>query len=462
MKLSLLICFFAFSLVSCVDYTEIVELPFGKIRGAVEYWRGRAAYEYKGIPFATPPVGSRRYLRATEPKPWEGIKDTVSYGKACPQKAWATKDVDQDEDCLYMNVYVNKETFDNRDKQLRPVLVWIHGGGFMSGSGNEHDAYRGIPLVIIEDVVLVTFNYRLGVFGFLNAGKLIPELPTNLGLWDQNLALQWVNQNIHLFGGDPNKVTIFGQSAGSAAVAYQILSPQSRGLFKGAIMESGGIMSGFVPEENRTRMIEDFIESFNCTNVADRLNCLKSIPWKDLVNNTPRTILTPTFGDDFIPMEPEVAIKSRKFNDVNLLAGAERDEGNGLVCGTYEFAHLKASTSASGTYAYIHTQAPMKGINDIPSCGRSVDKVCHCDEIPFIFGAPLREPQNYDADDIELSVQMMKIWGEFARSGKPTRQGPIDWPLIAEKSSKVVNLLELNNKFLGKIDTITGTNCLAN
>ncbi|XP_015788758.1 uncharacterized protein LOC107365717 [Tetranychus urticae] len=460
MKLSLLICFFAFSLVSCVDYTEIVELPFGKIRGAVEYWRGRAAYEYKGIPFATPPVGSRRYLRATEPKSWEGIKDTVSYGKACPQNPLLTND--QDEDCLYMNVYVNKETFDNRHKQLKPVLVWIHGGAFMVGSGNDPDSYRGIPLVIVEDVVLVTFNYRLGVFGFLNPGELIPSLPANLGLWDQNLALQWVNQNIHLFGGDPNKVTIFGQSAGSMSVAYQILSPHSRGLFKGAIMESGRFMSDYIPEQNRTNIVEDFIESCNCTNVVDPLACLKSVHWRDLIDSSPSTILSPTFGDDFIPMEPEEAVKSRKFNDVNLLAGAERDEGNGLVCGTYKFAHLKASTSATGTYAYIHTQAPMKEYNDNPACGRAVDKVCHSDDIPFIFGAPLREPQHYDADDIELSIHMMRIWGEFAWSGKPTRQGPIDWPLIAEKSSKVLNLIELNNKFLGKIDTTTGTNCLVN
>ncbi|XP_025017411.1 acetylcholinesterase-like [Tetranychus urticae] len=361
-----------------------------------------------------------------------------------------------------MNVYLNKETFDNRDKQLKPVLVWIHGGGFAAGSGNKPDAYRGIPLVIIEDVVLVTFNYRLGVLGFLNPGKLIPSFPDNLGLWDQNLALQWVSQNIHLFGGDPNKVTIFGQSAGSASVGYQILSPQSRGLFRGAIMESGGIMSGFIQEQNRTKTLEDFIESLNCTNVVDPLTCLKSIPWRDLVDNSPSTFISPTFGDDFIPMEPEEAVKSRKFNDVNLLAGAERDEGNGLVCGTYKFAHLKASTSATGTYACIHTQAPMKGLFDNPSCGRSVDKVCHNDEIPFIFGAPLREPQNYDSDDIELSIQMMKIWGEFARSGKPARQGPIDWPLFAEKSSKVLNLIELNNKFFGKIDTKTGTNCFIN
>ncbi|XP_015788805.1 acetylcholinesterase-like [Tetranychus urticae] len=461
MKLSLLICFFAFSLVSCVEYTEIVELPFGKIRGAVEYWRGRAAYEYKGIPFATPPVGSRRYLRATEPKSWEGIKDTVSYGKSCPQNEWA-KDEDQDEDCLYMNIYVNKETFDNRDKQLKPVLVWIHGGGFISGSGNERDAYRGIPLVIVEDVVLVTFNYRLGVLGFFNPGKLIPSLPTNLGLWDQNLALHWVNQNIHLFGGDPNKVTIFGQSAGSASVAHQILSPQSRGLFRGAIMESAGIFSDYISKEDRTRITEDFIKSFNCTNVDDPLACLKSVPWRNLVKNAPNTLYVPIFGDDFLPMEPEVAFNRRKFNDVNLLVGAERDELNGLICATYKFAYLKASTSATGTYAYMHTQAPLKGLSYLPTCGRAFDKVCHGDDIPFIFGAPLREPQNYDADDIELSIHMMRIWGEFARSGKPTRQGPIDWPLIAEKSSKVLNLIELNNKFLGKIDTTTGTNCLAN
>ncbi|XP_053201482.1 para-nitrobenzyl esterase-like [Panonychus citri] len=456
----LLVVCLAFDQLNCLEFSEVVELPQGKIRGAIEQWRGRSSYEFKGIPFAAPPVDSLRYSMPVHPKSWEGIKDTVAYGKSCPQSAWAIKAEDTDEDCLYMNIYVNKETFDKRTTQLKPVLFWIHGGGFQGGSGNEHDAYKGVPLVILEDVILVTFNYRLGVLGFLNGGDLIPNLTPNLGLWDQHFALKWTRDNIHRFGGDPYQITIFGQSAGSAAVSYHILSPQNKGLFKGAIMESGGIMK-FMPKENLTDVTTDIVEAVECSNATDKLSCLRSIPWNNLLSNVPRAFLAPIFGDEFLPIEDDEAIATGQFNDVNLLVGAERDEGDSLVCGTYKFAVLKATNSTKSTYGYIHTQAPIRpfGSTPIPNCGRKMDKVCHCDELVYVFGAPLRDPTDYDADDIELSINIMKIWADFARNGVPTKQGPIDWPQIG--GPKMVNLIELNNKFVGKIDNLTGTKCLS-
>ncbi|XP_053201715.1 fatty acyl-CoA hydrolase precursor, medium chain-like isoform X2 [Panonychus citri] len=455
----LLIVFLAFNQFNCFEFSEVVELPQGKIRGAIKEWRGRSTYEYKGIPYAAAPIDSLRFSMPEHPKPWEGIKDTIDYGKSCPQP---TKAEDTDEDCLYMNIYVNKETFDKRTTQLKPVLFWIHGGGFQAGSGNEHDAYKGVPLVILEDVILVTFNYRLGVLGFLNGGDLIPNLTPNLGLWDQHFALKWTRDNIHRFGGDPYQITIFGQSAGSVSVSYHILSPKNKGLFKGAIMESGGFVK-FMQNENMKKTTSDIIDSVGCSNFTDKLSCLRLISWTSLLDKAPRTFLSfpPTFGDEFVPLPDDEAIPIGQFNDVNLLVGAERDEGDGLVCGTYKFAVLKAANSTKSTYGYIHTQAPSKSFGNIPmpNCGRKVDKVCHSEELVYVFGAPLRNLTDYDADDIELSLNMMKIWTDFARNGVPTKQGPIVWPQIG--GSEMVNLIELNNKFVGKIDHETGTKCLS-
>ncbi|XP_053206598.1 para-nitrobenzyl esterase-like [Panonychus citri] len=458
---SLLTVCLAVNQFDCLEYSEVVELPLGKIRGATKQWRGRSIYEYKGIPYATAPVDSLRYSLPAHPKPWEGVKDTVAFGKSCPSLAsWATKIEDMDEDCLYMNIYVNKETFDARTTQLKPVLFWIHGGSFIRGSAGDFDVYIGTPLVILEDVILVTINYRLGPLGFLHDEELIPSLTPNLGLWDQHFALKWTRDNIHLFGGDPYQITIFGQSAGSASVAFHILSPHNKGLFKGAIMESGGIMKS--NQELNITTSSETVEACGCMNATDKMSCLRSIPWTDLLNNTfaLNSKFKPVYGDKFVPLDETRAIATGQFNDVNLLVGAERDEGDRLICKTYNFAVLKASNSNTSTYGYIHTQVSLTPIGvPSPDCSRQVDKVCHGNELVFVFGSPIREPENFDADDIELSLNFMKTWADFARNGVPSKQGPIVWPQMV--GSKMVNLIELNNKFVGKIDNITGTKCLS-
>ncbi|XP_053201716.1 para-nitrobenzyl esterase-like [Panonychus citri] len=455
----LLIVFLAFDQFNCFEFSEVVELPQGKIRGAIKEWRSRSTYEYKGIPYAAAPIDSLRFSMPEHPKPWEGTKDTIDYGKSCPQNPWGITAEHIHEDCLYMNIYVNKETFDNRTTHLKPVLFFIHGGGFRFGSGADFDSYVGTPLVILEDVILVTFNYRLGIFGFLHGGDLIPSHTPNLGLWDQHFALKWTRDNIHRFGGDPYQITIFGQSAGSSAVAFQMLSPHNKGLFKGSIMESGGIMK-LNPELNITEIISDTVDFFGCMNTTDKISCLRSVPWFDLFNNTEALKYKPVYGDKFIPLDETEAIKSGQFNDVNLLVGAERDERDDLICGTYKFAALKASNSNTSTFGYVHTQVSLTPFAiPSPDCSRQVDRVCHGNELIFVFGSPLREPEKFDADDIELSLKFMKIWADFARNGVPSKQGPIDWPQIG--GPKMVNLIELNNKFVGKIDHETGTKCLS-
>ncbi|KAJ2951269.1 hypothetical protein O0L34_g5670 [Tuta absoluta] len=193
---------------------------------------GGSYYSFKGIPFAEPPVGDLRFKAPLPAKPWKGVKTAMKFGPINYQFDVFKKDPPSgSEDCLYLNVY----TPEIKPITLLPVMVWIHGGGYFWGSGND-DVY-GPEFLVRHGVILVTFNYRLGVLGFLSLDTA--EVPGNAGMKDQVAALKWVKSNIHFFGGDPENITIFGESAGAGAVSLHLLSPMSKGLFKRAIIQSG-------------------------------------------------------------------------------------------------------------------------------------------------------------------------------------------------------------------------------
>ncbi|KAH7932051.1 hypothetical protein HPB52_024950 [Rhipicephalus sanguineus] len=209
----------------------------GRVHGRIVRSLGRSVEEFRGIPYAEPPVGKLRFRPPQPKKPWEGTLDATSGSTGCPQvtiRGVNMQGVTNTEDCLYLNVWV-PENASNADSS-RPVLVWIHGGGFSYGSANQA-LYSAVVLTALTDVLVVSINYRLGILGFLNAYS--PEAPGNVGLLDQVMALKWVKRNIEFFGGDPQRVTIFGQSAGSMSVHAHIMSPMSQGLFKRAVLMSG-------------------------------------------------------------------------------------------------------------------------------------------------------------------------------------------------------------------------------
>ncbi|XP_043467668.1 esterase B1-like isoform X2 [Leptopilina heterotoma] len=212
---------------------KIIQTKFGLIRGlARTNVLGGNYFSFKGIPYAEPPVGK---LRFQDPIPWtknwKAVRDAIEHGNVCAQFDKITNSIHGSDDCLYLNVYT--ESVENEIPL--PVMVWIHGGAFLFGSGNE-DLY-GPDYLLKRKIVLVTMNYRLDVLGFLNLG--IEEVPGNQGLKDQVIALQWVKENISKFGGDPENVTIFGESAGGASVHYLTQSPLAKGLFHKAICQSG-------------------------------------------------------------------------------------------------------------------------------------------------------------------------------------------------------------------------------
>nr|XP_057936654.1 acetylcholinesterase-like isoform X1 [Doryrhamphus excisus] len=326
----------------------IVNTSNGKIQGKRLSVLGGDVGAYLGIPYGKPPLGKLRF-RAPEPaERWDGVKDTTKYANSCFQvpdevfpgfrgsEMW-NPNTEMSEDCLYLNVWT---TFNKTSKSssLAPVLVWIYGGGFSSGTSSL-DMYDGRYLSKAEGVVVVSMNYRVGALGFL----ALPDnnnIRGNAGLLDQRLALQWVVNNIVAFGGDPSKVTIFGESAGSASVGFHLLSPGSRGLFQRAVMQSGSpnapwaIVSKTVANE-RSMMLATLL---GCpTSSPTHLDmCLQksdpgTITSKQYEVLKQPSVLTnpflPLVDGNFLPDEPEVLLQSNDLTKKELLIGLNKDEG---------------------------------------------------------------------------------------------------------------------------------------
>ncbi|CAH2101543.1 unnamed protein product [Euphydryas editha] len=220
-----------------------VEISDGVLEGQiVENPYGCPFFSFKGIPYAEPPIGDLRFKAPQPIRPWQGIRPAISHGSQCYQYVGSLNV--GSEDCLYLNVHSPNI---QPDKPL-PVMVFIHGGAFVSGSGDETS--YGPQYLIRKDVVIVTLNYRLGILGFLSLDT--EDIPGNAGMKDQVAALRWVKKNIEHFGGDPDNITIFGQSAGGASVSFHLVSPMTKGLFKRAITQSG-TMTAWFPNTFRAR-----------------------------------------------------------------------------------------------------------------------------------------------------------------------------------------------------------------
>jgi para-nitrobenzyl esterase len=301
----------------------VVQTASGKVVGAalpgLRCWLG--------IPYAR----AGRFESPVPVAPWAQVREALRFGKQCPQAMGGKVKPGQfdnetfGEDCLHLNIY----TPEGGAPGPKPVMVWIHGGAFMSGSG---DPYDGSALAREGDVVVVTINYRVGVLGFVNFGEALglPQIPGNLGLRDQIAALEWVRDNIAGFGGDPAKVTIAGQSAGSLSVSLLMLSPKARGLFRGAIAQSGAVSL----IHDRERSIQDaraFAEVLGLdqgglerlrTMPLDELFAAQVTVGKAIPNGIPAA---PWFDGDLLPATLEDA-GHHAAAPVPLLAGATRDE----------------------------------------------------------------------------------------------------------------------------------------
>ncbi|XP_042145552.1 acetylcholinesterase-like [Ixodes scapularis] len=309
----------------------------GKVKGTRVQVLGRTVEVYKGIPYAEPPVGELRFKPPVPCASWDVSYYTTFEKIACPQFPAPTESAvpfKQTEDCLYLNVWKPENV------SMRPVLVWIHGGGFARLS-SYLDKMNGEVLAAQTGLVVVSMNYRLGILGFLNANTT--DASGNQGLLDQHMALKWVQDNIHVFGGDPSMVTVFGQSAGAMSIHAHILSPMSKGLFKRAVMMSGSLYTSDYYDTVKESVSKGngVAEIVNCSNPnqdlynnADEvLKCLRSKSVDELILATQKFMgpkhfsFLPTFHNRFLPHLPIKAVDIGMVQDVDVIVGVTSDEG---------------------------------------------------------------------------------------------------------------------------------------
>ncbi len=311
-------------------------------------WLGGVA-RFAAIPFAEPPVGDLRFRPPVAPLPWEGVRDATVFGPICPQNPsmmdllFGGESETWDEDCLYLNVWTSDIPDGTTAAELRPVMVWIHGGGFEMGSGSS-PLYRGDSFAR-DGVVYVSINYRLGSLGFLELGGLDPDErgSANVGLLDQIAALEWVRDNIAQFGGDPSSVTVFGESAGAMSVSLLLASPLAEGLFQRAITQSGAASAyrELADADRDTReFLEligvDSIEGLRAASVESLLKAHAELAAKrtsDPVGTlstygSPLAFLAfrPVADGRVVPLDPIGTVRSGSASEVALLSGTNLEE----------------------------------------------------------------------------------------------------------------------------------------
>lgn len=304
----------------------VVKTRAGAVRGIVD---GNVRV-FLGIPYAAPPVGNLRWQPPEAHARWTDTLDASRAGNSCVQMSFRHGGPEGSEDCLYLNIYTP-----NAGTRL-PVMVWIHGGTFITGTGAT---YIGSDLAAKGNLIVVTINYRLGPFGFLASRSLdsAGHPSGNYGLLDQQAALRWVKDNIAAFGGDPDKVTVAGESAGAISVGLHLVSPAAAGLFQRAILESGPFLHTRTLVEAETRG-DEFAAKLGCDKASDVAGCMRAKPAEQVLSAIPANPLTagrpiwePVMDGSLIPGQPAEVLAAGRFNKVPVLNGSNRDEGTLFV-----------------------------------------------------------------------------------------------------------------------------------
>ena len=443
---------------------------------------------FLGLPYAASPAGDMRWKAPAPPAKWAGERDATKFGPHCAQghvfDDMVFQDNGESEDCLSLNVYAPA---DATKKSKLPVMFWIHGGGYSGGSGNE-PRHNG-DFLPLKGVVLVTINYRLGGFGFLATSEMAKEangVAGNYGLMDMVAALEWVKANIGAFGGDPGNVTIFGESAGSAAVSTLIASPMAKGLFQKGIGESGGALgTGLLGQDGLEAYLkkgDKWVESTGAKSLAE----LRAMPADKILDAVKKS--RGGFGPDvdgkFLTESVASVYAAGTQAKVPLIAGWNRDEGYyqsigmtaakwkaqaGKLFGDRADAFLKLyagdtdeqaieaagdygadSFIAFSTWKWIEAHRKTSGeptyryhfeLRATPSKYHQGTWAFHSDDIEYVFGTlDTRPGWTVRPEDRQLSEQMMSYWTNFAKTGDPNGAGLPTWP----KYDKDDSLIHLN------------------
>ncbi|WP_280437235.1 carboxylesterase/lipase family protein [Nocardia carnea] len=464
----------------------LIDLDAGRVRGI----EADGVARFRGIPYAAPPVGERRWHPPQPPNTWRGIREATTSGPVClqPEAPEMPPGLDQSEDCLTLDVTAPAG---DSAKAARPVLVWIPGGGFVTGAGSIYDPAR---LVRAGGVVVVTVNYRLGVFGFYAHPGL---RGSNFGLQDQVAALAWVRDNIAHFGGDPGRVTLAGASAGAMSACTLLTSPQARGLFQQAIVASGscrtshpagafgeavGAISTWQPLTTIQHTGRGLASRLGCSDVA----CLRDLPARALLPHTAGFPLL-AYGTELVPEEPARAFDSGKQAEVPLLQGNTADEHLEFTLAAYPepltadrysavlrtaFGQAAADverrypatdfpspTAAAGrvfsdrdwicpswrtgrqhstkapTYAYIFAaeSAPTPAGNPLPPHVRPA--TAHGSDLYYLFDFPTGPALT--AEQQPLADLLVGYWTAFVRSADPNGADRPHWPRFDEQNTAI-------------------------
>ena len=459
---------------------------------------------FRGIPYAAPPIGDLRWRPPTPPPSWQGIRDASKFGNVCPQ-AGSGGQMIGDEDCLTLNVFESTSP----GSWQQPVMVYFHGGGNDSGSAQQPPL--DAPPLATHGVIVVTAQYRLGLLGFFANSLLTAEgegSSGNYALWDQIAALKWVKNNISAFGGDPSRITIFGQSSGGYDIQALLVSPQTQGLFARAAMESSNPVAGGGLKSLATLETSDeaFVSSLGCSTASDALACLRAVPAQTIINKQGISAFGPAIEPLVVPVDPN-ALLQQQGPPVPLLLGSNREEstywldstqplitpsvytsdveqqynpfGSGVAAQvlalypvsdytTPNFALIavhsdyqitcqvrRSALAASGTqrpsvwlYLFTHQFENNETLNAMAAY--------HTAELFFVFGnlqviTTESSSINYAPSTSEqaLSEQLMDYWARFAANGNPNGAGAPQWPQYDATDEQLLQLDETVSPFAG-------------
>ncbi|MBP1618116.1 MAG: Carboxylesterase type [Bacteroidetes bacterium] len=435
---------------------------------------------YKGIPFAAPPVGQLRWRVPQPPEKWRGVKAAVKFAPAPMQGG--NPPSGKSEDCLYLNVWSPAKSANEK----LPVLVWVYGGGFSFGSTSE-SVYNAAKLAQ-KGVILVSIAYRVGQLGFLAHPELSAESPNhvsgNYGILDQIAGLKWIQENIAAFGGDPDKVTIFGESAGGISVSMLCASPLAKGLFRSAVSQSGGSFGptrlSTYPGENMKTLKQaevDGVAYVQRSGIAS-IAALRKLPADKIPSGFGMGGGWPITDGYVIPGDQYKLYEAGKYNDVAVLIGYNSDEGLSFSPGktpgeyvegvkkrygkfaddlikaypvgessvprtardlardgafgwhTWSWAMLQSKTGKSKVYFYYFDQHPDYP-QDSPQYGHGSP---HGQEVAYVFNNLDASNPHTTKSDLVISEAMATYWTNFTKYGTPNGNGMPEWPAFNEKN----------------------------
>ncbi|MFE2887995.1 carboxylesterase/lipase family protein [Streptomyces sp. NPDC059272] len=471
----------------------VVTTAAGKVAG-----RAQTGYDaWLGIPYAATPTAAHRWTAPGPAPTWRGVRDATRFGDRCAQASGWDPGYEKTittEDCLDLNVYAP-----HGSRADTPVVVWIHGGGFTGGAGQDTNPRKFVQQT---GAIVVTVNYRLGPLGYLNLPQLRAENANgagNYGLLDQQAALRWVRSNIGNFGGDSGNVTIAGQSAGGSSVCDQLASPTAKGLFARAVVMSGGC--GLQTAAAGQTQSQAFVKEIGCATAPDVLACLRAKPASAIVAAQLKAPVRPSLGGTAFPLDPATAVRTGDFTRVPVMLGQTNSERGLFTFQTYDYLgtpmtadqYTQAVTTTYGTnaakvlaeYPLSAYPTPGQAWTAVQNGSTSYDRwqlmarlsrwvptyayefaesdtphftsiyrlqqqsatardfpfggAIHVDDLGYLWDY-LGQTLPYDDDQLELSRQMITFWDRFTTTGDPNGTGTPTWPKYTVATGELMSL----------------------